>query len=198
MRLRHSCRHTALPLTDFSPILTQALTEIIFESHWIPTESYPTSVQTEETGLIPVRHICLMRKCIRNAGLSSAPMPGWMVSERCLFASTQPYRVGRGGTSLLSLLYSLKNFTIHKSRDNFYTILYILQTSLNSQFLSSKYAILYFCLISSDFIIIFVQKFIMSYYEAKRYNEATSENTIPDTTGSRRNGAGRTCHNQGY
>ena len=101
-RLRHSCRPPALPLTDFSPILTQALTEIIFESHRIPTESYPTSVQTEETGLIPVRHICLMRKCIRNAGLSSALMPGWMVSERYLFASTPPYRVGRVGTSLLS------------------------------------------------------------------------------------------------
>ncbi|MBD5310621.1 MAG: hypothetical protein HDS13_00435, partial [Bacteroides sp.] len=39
--------------------------------------------------------------------------------ERYLFASTQPYRVGRGGTSLLFLLYSLKNFTIHKSRNNF-------------------------------------------------------------------------------
>lgn len=36
-------------------------------------------------------------------------MPGWMVSKRYLFASTPPYRVGRDRTSLLSLLYSLKN-----------------------------------------------------------------------------------------
>ena len=55
------------------------------------------------------------------------------------------------------------------------------QTTLYCQFLSQKYALLYFCLVSSDFLIIFAQKFIMSYYGAERYNEATSGNPALNT-----------------
>ncbi|MDE6097994.1 MAG: hypothetical protein K2G24_03810, partial [Muribaculaceae bacterium] len=48
-----------------------------------------------------------------------------------------------------------------------------------------KYALIYFYFVSSDFLIIFVRKFIMLYYGAERYNEAAAENIIPDTAGSR-------------
>ena len=61
-------------------------------------------------------------------------------------------------------------------------ILYSFQRLLLCNYLHKSMLYYTFYLVASGFLAIFAQKFIMSYYEAERYNEAASGNAIPDTT----------------
>lgn len=65
------------------------------------------------------RNGCMMRKCIRRDGKLNAQMHGWMVLNPSSRGSIPPLPAGKDGTSLRLSLFSLKNFTIQNSLNNF-------------------------------------------------------------------------------